>query len=239
MKKIQILALSLMLLCGTNAFAGFTATIYDTIYNEPSPAGEYKVVTSGASFVANYDSKAIFGNGFSTFCIDRYDSFTYGVAYNATLSSYLWAGTGNKLSLGSAYLYSQFALGTLAGYSYTGTTARNTSADWLQKTLWALEGQGYSSVLAASNPFYNQLVTMFGSTAGAQADANGAYGVKVLQLTDDCDEIKQSQLVLCNPPVPHTTPIPEPSTVVAGALLLLPFGVSALRIIRRKNAAMK
>lgn len=31
----------------------------------------------------------------------------------------------------------------------------------------------------------------------------------------------------------HQTAVPEPSTIVAGALLLLPFGVSTLRILRR------
>jgi hypothetical protein len=33
----------------------------------------------------------------------------------------------------------------------------------------------------------------------------------------------------------HQTVVPEPSTVVAGALLLLPFGVSTLRILRRNK----
>jgi hypothetical protein len=31
------------------------------------------------------------------------------------------------------------------------------------------------------------------------------------------------------------TPVPEPSTVIAGALLLLPFGASALRVLRKKS----
>jgi hypothetical protein len=31
--------------------------------------------------------------------------------------------------------------------------------------------------------------------------------------------------------------VPEPTTMVAGALLLLPFGASALRILRKKRAA--
>ena len=31
------------------------------------------------------------------------------------------------------------------------------------------------------------------------------------------------------------TPVPEPSTVIAGALVLLPFGASTVRILRRKN----
>lgn len=34
-----------------------------------------------------------------------------------------------------------------------------------------------------------------------------------------------------------TTPIPEPTTVIAGALLLLPFGMSTLRMVRRSRAA--
>jgi hypothetical protein len=33
------------------------------------------------------------------------------------------------------------------------------------------------------------------------------------------------------------TPIPEPTTMIAGALLLLPFGASTLRILRRGRAA--
>lgn len=33
----------------------------------------------------------------------------------------------------------------------------------------------------------------------------------------------------------NVTPVPEPSTVIAGAMLLLPFGVSTLRNLRRKS----
>jgi hypothetical protein len=32
-------------------------------------------------------------------------------------------------------------------------------------------------------------------------------------------------------------PVPEPTTMVAGALLLLPFGASTLRILRKNRAA--
>jgi hypothetical protein len=33
------------------------------------------------------------------------------------------------------------------------------------------------------------------------------------------------------------TPVPEPTTILAGALLLLPFGVSTIRMLRRKTTA--
>jgi hypothetical protein len=32
-------------------------------------------------------------------------------------------------------------------------------------------------------------------------------------------------------------PVPEPSTYLAGALLLLPFGASAIRVLRRNREA--
>jgi hypothetical protein len=40
------------------------------------------------------------------------------------------------------------------------------------------------------------------------------------------------------PTTPHITSVPEPSTVVAGALLLLPLGVAGLRSLRRRDQAV-
>jgi len=37
-------------------------------------------------------------------------------------------------------------------------------------------------------------------------------------------------------PPPSSTPVPEPSTVIAGMLLLLPFGASTLRVLRKNRA---
>jgi hypothetical protein len=40
----------------------------------------------------------------------------------------------------------------------------------------------------------------------------------------------------CTPPAPNNVPtVPEPSTVVAAALLLLPFGISTVRILRKNK----
>ena len=33
------------------------------------------------------------------------------------------------------------------------------------------------------------------------------------------------------------TPVPEPTTIVAGAMLLLPFGMSTLRMLRKSRTA--
>jgi hypothetical protein len=34
-----------------------------------------------------------------------------------------------------------------------------------------------------------------------------------------------------------TVPVPEPGTLITGALMLLPFGASTLRILRRRQVA--
>ena len=46
-------------------------------------------------------------------------------------------------------------------------------------------------------------------------------------------QTSDTQGLIYNP----TTPVPEPATFIAGALLLLPFGASAWRIVRRTRAA--
>ncbi len=62
-------------------------------------------------------------------------------------------------------------------------------------------------------------------------NANGAYGVVALNLWDSNGSStapnKQPMLGI----------VPEPSTIIAGALLLLPFGVSTVRILRKNKAA--
>jgi len=44
----------------------------------------------------------------------------------------------------------------------------------------------------------------------------------------------QEFIILAPTPGPKGNPVPEPTTIVAGALLLLPFGASALRNLRKK-----
>jgi hypothetical protein len=56
--------------------------------------------------------------------------------------------------------------------------------------------------------------------------------------TVDCTYTSSSCSNNTPPPTPNSqSAVPEPSTIVAGALLLLPFGISTVRILRKdKNA---
>ncbi len=97
-----------------------------------------------------------------------------------------------SVSLGAAWLYSQFAQGTLTGYDYNAAgaggifTSRGQAAYGLQNAIWALDGTGGFDVdpTALGYSYYLDMATnMFG--AAAFNPNNGAYGVAELYLTYD------------------------------------------------------
>lgn len=247
LKKVCAIAGTLAVLNATNVMGVITVTLYDTPYNDTSGGGgEFSAVSTGGfinnySPLAKYDSGTIASPriGFETFCIEYNEHINYGVTYTATISSGAisggsgggispitpyGSGTIDKISKGTAWLYSQFAAGTLAGYAYNTTlAARQQSSALLQNAIWRLEGELVSN--PPINPFFMSATNHFGSLTAAAADANGAYGVAALNLYTSSGARAQDQLVI----------VPEPTTVIAGALLLLPFGASTLRILRRNR----
>ena len=129
---------------------------------------------------------------------------------------------GDPISIGTAWLYSQFAAGTLSGYNYAYGAGRqsSTSAGALQQAIWWLEGE----TGGVQNGFVTTAETALSlNDTTIKNNANGAYGVEVLNL--GAAGTVQDQLVI----------VPEPTTVLAGALLLLPLGASTLRILRRNR----
>ncbi|MGO8699205.1 MAG: hypothetical protein ACLQVY_15970 [Limisphaerales bacterium] len=203
-------------------------------WNAYSPGKTTGNVTSGDSGSWGY-SKSLFGEKyFQTFCTEIAEEFTPGDSYSVTSigNNALYAGTGKPvpITLGVAYLYSQFAAGTLAGYDYTYGGGRSTTAGALQEAIWYLLGEsGDGAALPMTGPnswVYNDLLNS-GITGSWKAPADGAYGVG--DMTLNAPGQAQDQLVM--------VAVPEPSTMIAGALMLLPFGASTMRILRRKNSA--
>lgn len=260
-KRLYGWALALVLggLHATPAFATIRVTLYDTPYNDTSGGGGEFAAVSDFDFLQFYNSKATYdptgpvGMGFGTFCLEYSEHINYGVSYYAVINYGAVSGGQNvnnmspsangmdRISKGTAWLYSQYAAGTLAGYNY-GTTGeslnnRRQSSRLLQLAIWYLEGEialSYSE--RNSNPFLSLANTKYGSYLAAAANADivtyGSvqgveYGVVALNLYTGYDPATgkysgkaQDQLAI----------IPEPGTMIAGTLLLLPFG---LRIARR------
>jgi hypothetical protein len=140
---------------------------------------------------------------FQTFCIEGNEYIAgYDTIYNASLDTYAEAGgqTGatagkDPVSVGTGWLYSQFAQGTLAGY---GAVGRLASAGALQNALWWLEGEELI-VNDGTNLYINAVVTQFGGEAGAKANGAEQYGVYALNIWTDSGNKGQTQLFYAVP----------------------------------------
>jgi len=122
---------------------------------------------------------------FQSFCLEGgTDIDGYPTTYNADLNTNAVGGgpgappAGDPVSVGTGWLYMQFATGTLAGYNWSGSS-RLDSAFALQKTIWWLEGE---TGLQPANIFTTAVLNQFGSMAGAMANGGWNYGVYALNL---------------------------------------------------------
>jgi hypothetical protein len=189
---------------------------------------------AGSDVPAGYNLNATFNvggvTGFETFCIEDEVDFYVGTTYGYGLGTTIQQGDAGiqTLTAGVAWLYEQFSLGTLAGYSYTNPTQRLADAGVLQATLWALQDEpGDGSVPYDPNPATNFALTdlnaQFGNFANAQvaynANPNVSYGVSILELytLGNADAVAQDQLVYWGPPG-----VPDSGTtaLLVGASLL-------------------
>ena len=125
----------LMLVGFAAAVYGFTlqgamqVTLYqDVDHFSYSNGGEFRATPNAdlSWVVANYSPlarNALGLGGFQTFCIETSEYFSPGVTYNATISEHAMYGRqptgGDHISIGTAWLYSQFAAGALTGYDYS------------------------------------------------------------------------------------------------------------------------
>ena len=269
-----LLAVAAIVAISVDAFAASTLTLkYD---NDPltgyssGVGGEFKaVVTSGSTlgglnnptalgYIAN---KTSFDGGFQTFCIEYHENFTpvnwSGPAYNYGISTGAisggpgshptFPGTQDTLSIGTAWLYRQFATGILAGYDYALGSPREGSANSLQNAIWWLENESdyvpNPVVLTAqSTVFLNLAKTATGvaSLSDLRFDqaTSGAhyYGVSALNLgsvLSDPQYQNQDQLVLAQGYQPGGGSVPDGgATIVMLGSSIIALGLLRGRVIR-------
>lgn len=208
-------------------------------------AGPYQVtqlnVSSGQSPVSTT---------FQTFCIGTEVDYYPGNTFDYQISETVKPNNGSfgngsvgppgYVTWGVAYLYSQFLAGNIGVGGNSPTVTTGTAAeqvnDALQAAIWTLQEQQYSGVVQFGGTLNTSLVNQFLNDAATAAandhissdtnNANGAFGVYALDIT------QVGQTGFSQPQLVELPCVPEPSTVVAGVLMLLPLGLSTLRVAR-------
>ncbi len=239
--KAFLSAMAVVLFTGVQAFGislgdSGIAVNADSIYSDGSH-GEYLFsATSGPVNNSSYSTltKNITQAGsFQTFCLEVYRLVAtvpslYKVDDEArTGGDNLHGPAGNLggdiLSVGTAWLYSQFASGVLAGYDYTGSTASRT-AD--AQSCNARSGIWRMNDAHPGNFYLGLAEAQFGGSAAARANYSaGQYGVYVVgmfELVGSTYYDRQDMLFYSV----TSTPDGGATVVLLGMAL---FGVSALR----------
>lgn len=187
--------LSIAALVSTRSFAD-TVTL-----TQPGIHGS----TGGGEFIATPTGGLLGSTAFRTFCIEHNEFINFNTPYNYVLSNAavmggVAGGNPDPISLGTAWLYSQYRQGVLV--NYTGNTL---SQDTLQNAFWWLENEitlatpEANSYLAAAR---TSLASFGVSTLADLRQDAGAwnFGVYAMNLTDQNGIKKQDQLAYVSVP---------------------------------------
>lgn len=239
LKISSVLASAVVALSAPNLFASLVGSGEITItapgLSSGDADGPYSVKTISVSSGPNL------GN-FETFCLGSQVDYYSGGSYSYQISTQVQPfadGTSGGLAyitLGTAWLYSQYEAGAL------GDGSKNDSVNnSLQLAIWYLQGKQAGG---QDNTFVTEAMNAINSLGGNYlANANGAWGVYAMDLSPTGntglapgDAHGFAQPELCEVPgQPGYNAVPEPSTIFAGSLLLLPLGVSIIRILRKNR----
>ena len=181
--------------------------------------------TNGGEFAISYAT-----GSFVSFCLETNESLSYGPSYTATLNSVAikggtgvaanagfgdvagTAGVSDPLSNATAWLFSNYLMGTLGGQG-----ADDASANKAQQAIWFLE----SETGGVANSWSTDAIAAVNL---GWTNPSGAQHVYVLNLTDAAGNIYQDQL--------YVAAIPEPETY---AMLLAGLGLMGFVARRRQR----
>lgn len=234
--KLAIMAFAVILALGmyVPASFGYSVEVGDWIKYYDSTGnltGEMAVYASDSHY-------GTYTYMYNTFCLEISESMSYGSAYyvNDISDSAVRGGTDgdggatpgrDPLSIGTAYLYYNFYVGTLAGYNYGSAN----SADALQIAIWYLENEitSYSTGWHNYGGWYEVTQTVH-DLVQSFLDAASTSGwtdigtVRAVNITTSYGECRQSSLI-----AERMVVTPEPLTVS-----LLGLGILGLGLMRRR-----
>jgi hypothetical protein len=227
MKKLATLSVLTAALAASSAFAADTLTLHLEPYYGGTGGGEFRITGTpfGAGYVAGVTANVGGAGGFQSFCLEAAETVNPGTTYNYIIETKAIQGGvgpgGDTLSRGTAWLYEEFAKGTLAGYAFGGTEAeREQSARDLQDAIWWLEDEG-----GANNGFVALAQAALGGDIKEDYDPTTS-SVRVLHLYARGVPWVQDILVYDPPGVPDG----------GLTLAMLGAGLTGLAFARRRNS---
>ncbi len=175
----------------------------------------------------NSELAALIGSSepFASFCLEMREYVIEGQTYNAVVNDEAVAGggrwpdedpgseDGDLISPETAYLYTEFRAGTLAGYAYTPGEDRMIWAEGLQEAIWYLEYEDGWTSLDALTQEAQTLVSL-----ALESGWTDTGSVRVLNLSDRRGRA-QDMLTLVSVP-----PVPAPGAVLLSSLGLCVLG---------------
>jgi hypothetical protein len=181
----------------------------------------------------SYSPLAKLNDGFFTFCLERDARITFKKPHNAALNDVVVGVGGRKggvngvdpLSNGTAWLYEQFATGTLEGYDYT--PGKRSTARKLQTAIWWLEGE-----VPLGRPRKNRFLRLafdhFNGKLATLADNDGSLGVRIMNLGESPKFAIQDLLIYSRPQTPPAS-VPDEGS----ALFLLSLSLGTVVLLQR------
>jgi VPDSG-CTERM motif len=204
MKKLLLTTLAISMIALVKVGATSVTVSYVSGYYA-YPGGEFNV---SPVIGQGYSSDVLVNGGYETFCISesqKVNPYPPNNVYTATI--------GAAAQYDVAYLYSQFAKGTLASYDYTPGAGREASAWALQNAIWYFMG------FTSNNE--GTLGATYVALAALNAKSTIDYGVNALDLTSAKGTAAQPQLEM---------QVPDGGTTV----MLLGLAIAGCGLVSRK-----
>jgi len=228
--------------------AGYTATLNTPTYSGQVINGNDAIGIYAFDVAANPSPSV--GSPFYSVCLSpagllnggtyTYDAKQFSDASPGIYPSEWAVAGGQPVGINNAaYLWSTYGAGVLADKN-SAEAAALEFAIWTalyDSTAYGKLGNDYFTINGLSGDTATDYTKYLGDLTGSTF--SGGFTGDILEGTGAVSggpNSGQSQEFFLLQSGSQLTPVPEPTTMVAGALLLLPLGVSALRIVRKNRA---
>ena len=198
-----------------------------------SNASFYGVVLNNNSSFANVPNDPVSTSGLGSPLVSTFANTVGSITQAGVLDSWISSAMANPYGAGDlTFIYKV----TETGNADIAALALNGFSSLTQVTVNNLFLTGGAAALQASLTAAGTLNFTFSGITG-----NGKFSDELIVYTSSTVWGQNTANVIDNVTagahdLAPVAPVPEPTTVVAGALLLLPFGASTLRILRKRTA---